>query len=214
MKSKSAHKNTSKTPQPQVDIELAKCADGNSLLPDKFFIKQQFAVGVNDVTRVLERMPPLVHGLVTLPQRQPSNRKLPSLQLQAVLVAADCNPRGLTKDLLTLASSRGVSVIFVKDKKGGSLRLGELVKLKTAMAIGIKAKGNAVNGTIEKILLENGANLGSELIDSTQVQRSSMTAELMKLYNRTGEVRQFCVVTQDHMDEDNIFSDARTEQAI
>lgn len=59
---------------------------------------------------------------------------------QAVLVASDCNPRWLTKHLQSLAASRSVPVIFVKDNKEGSLRLGELVKLKTAIAIGIKVR--------------------------------------------------------------------------
>lgn len=53
-------------------------------------------------------------------------------------MASDSNPRWLTKHLPSLASSRKVPIILVRDKKGGSLRLGELVQLKTAMAIGIK----------------------------------------------------------------------------
>lgn len=60
--------------------------------------------------------------------------------MQAVLVASHCNPRWLTKHLESLASSRSVPLIFVKDDKEGSLRLGELVKLKTALAIGIKVR--------------------------------------------------------------------------
>lgn len=54
------------------------------------------------------------------------------------MLASDCNPRQLTKHLPNLAHSRGVPLIFVKDEKGASLRLGELLKLKTAIAIGIK----------------------------------------------------------------------------
>lgn len=57
---------------------------------------------------------------------------------QAILIASDCNPRWLTKHLPSLALSRKVPLIFVKDKKSGSLRLGQLVKLKTAIAIGVK----------------------------------------------------------------------------
>lgn len=38
----------------------------------------------------------------------------------------------------SLANSKKVPVVFVKDRKRGSLRLGELVKLKTAIAIGVK----------------------------------------------------------------------------
>lgn len=39
-----------------------------------------------------------------------------------------------------MASSRKVPLIVVMDKKGGSTRLGELVKLKTAIAIGVKVE--------------------------------------------------------------------------
>ena len=60
------------------------------------------------------------------------------LLLQAILLALDCSPRSLTKHIPSMASSRNVPVIFVKDNKRGSMRLGELVKLKTAMAIGVK----------------------------------------------------------------------------
>lgn len=109
-------------------------------------LQLQFAVGVNDVTRVLERMKP-----VTLPMGAslasecnppPPKAKAPSnanaIALQAVLIAADSNPRWLTKHLPSLALSRNVPLIFLKDNKGASLRLGQLLKLKTAIAIGIK----------------------------------------------------------------------------
>uniref|UniRef100_A0A453AZD6 Uncharacterized protein n=1 Tax=Aegilops tauschii subsp. strangulata TaxID=200361 RepID=A0A453AZD6_AEGTS len=36
-------------------VEAAKASRGG--LPEKIWMKQQFSVGVNDVTRVLERMP-------------------------------------------------------------------------------------------------------------------------------------------------------------
>lgn len=75
-----------------------------------------------------------------------------ALSTKVILLAADCNPRWLTKHLPGLALSRNVPVIFVKDKKGGSLRLGELVRLKTAIAVGIKAKGNTINQLVDKIL--------------------------------------------------------------
>lgn len=58
--------------------------------------------------------------------------------LQAVLLASDCNPRSLIKHFPSLACSRSVPIILVKDNKGGSIRLGELVNLKTAIAIGVK----------------------------------------------------------------------------
>ncbi|XP_075664039.1 uncharacterized protein LOC142633684 isoform X1 [Castanea sativa] len=135
------------------EIESARLLDRNSL-PEKIWLKQQFSIGVNDVTRVLERMAPSAQ-VGSSPQRPSSirnNCKVPLVQLQAVLLASDCNPRWLTKHLPSLASSRRVPLIFVKDMKGGSLRLGELVKLKTAIAIGVKAKGNAINQIFEKIL--------------------------------------------------------------
>lgn len=132
-------------------IEVAKQPKGQ--LPDKIWIKQQFAIGVNDVTRVLERM----HGAeVGIPSAEESLnstiRRAPLVPLQAVLLASDVNPRLLTKHVPSLASSRQVPVIFVKDNRGGSLRLGEVVKLKTAMAIGVKARESIINKTIDEFL--------------------------------------------------------------
>ncbi|KAJ4727925.1 putative Ribosomal protein L7Ae/L30e/S12e/Gadd45 family protein [Melia azedarach] len=144
----------------QREIRSARISDGDSL-PEKIWFKQQFSIGVNEVTRVLERMAPIAN--VEISHRQchvfRDNSKGRSVELQVILLAADCNPRWLTKHLPTLALSRNVPVIFVKDKKGGSLRLGELVKLKTAIAIGIKEKGNAVNQIVEKILRGDEINL-------------------------------------------------------
>ncbi|KOM35376.1 hypothetical protein LR48_Vigan02g152600 [Vigna angularis] len=123
------------------EIRSARDSDGTSL-PEKIWLKQQFSIGVNDVTRVLERMKPcteLERSAQLFPLRS-TNNKAPSVKLQAVLVASDCNPRWLTKHLLSLASSRSVPLIFVRDNKHGSFRLGELVQLKTAIAIGIKVR--------------------------------------------------------------------------
>ncbi|PON43238.1 Ribosomal protein [Parasponia andersonii] len=100
---------------------------------------QQFSIGVNEVTRVLERMTPTSK----------------TGKLQAVLLASDSNPRWLTKHLPSLALSRKVPLIFFKDNKQASLRLGQLVKLKTAIAIGVKAKGNSINQLFAKILAGN-----------------------------------------------------------
>ncbi|XP_076890223.1 uncharacterized protein LOC143541230 [Bidens hawaiensis] len=140
----------------QREIKSARLADQS--LPHKIWLKQQFAIGVNDVTRVLERMPP-VHGSISSSTQNAvyssRNAKQPPIQLQAILIATDCNPRGLTKHLPILASSREVPVIFVKDKTGGSIKLGEIVNLKTAMAIGVKARGNSINTMIAEILGEN-----------------------------------------------------------
>ncbi|GJZ26094.1 5-oxoprolinase-like protein [Tanacetum coccineum] len=140
----------------QREIKLARLKDES--LPHKIWLKQHFSIGVNDVTRVLERMPPVVGSVTATPQNATfccRNSKSPSLKLQAILVATDCNPRGLTKHLPVLASSREVPVIFVKDKKGGSFKLGEIVNMKTAMAIGVKARGNSINKLIGDILGDN-----------------------------------------------------------
>ncbi|KAJ8449563.1 LOW QUALITY PROTEIN: hypothetical protein Cgig2_005585 [Carnegiea gigantea] len=115
-------------------------------LPEKLWLKRQFAVGVNEVTRILERMP-----------ASPESRNVSGMKLQAVLIASDCNPRWLTKHLPNLAASRNVSMIFVKDNKEGSLRLGEIVK--TAIALGIKHKGSCINEFIQKIIDGNGEGL-------------------------------------------------------
>ncbi|XP_021897270.1 uncharacterized protein LOC110814192 [Carica papaya] len=140
-------------------IESGRHLDVNSL-PEKMWLKQQFAIGVNDVTRVLERMGPCVGMGRSSPQNSfRSSRKAPPVQLQVILVAADCNPQWLTKHLPTLASSRKVPVIFLRDNKEGSLRLGELVKLKTAIVIGVKARGNAINQLLEDILHGNEAGV-------------------------------------------------------
>ncbi|KAM3700827.1 hypothetical protein ACJW31_05G128100 [Castanea mollissima] len=161
-------------PQEQEEIESARLLDGNSL-PEKIWLKQQFSIGVNDVTRVLERMAPSAQ-VESSPQRPSSTRnncKAPLVQLQAVLLASDCNPRWLTKHLPSLASSRRVPLIYVKDMKGGSLRLGELVKLKTAIAIGVKAKGNAINQIFEKILH------GDEVSQTDRHDSTNMKIEAM-----------------------------------
>lgn len=145
----------------QKGIESSRALENS--LPEKIWFKQQFAVGVNDVTRVLERMTPCIetsnppqNSLVSC-----SKRRLPPVQLQAVLLAADCNPKGLTKHLPGLASSRKVPVILIRDNKMGSLRLGELIKMKTAMAIGVKMRGNAINQIIEQIVHEEEVNHGA-----------------------------------------------------
>lgn len=95
-------------------------------------LQQQFSIGVNDVTRFLERMPRSENtgGKNGFPPQ--------SIQLQAILVAADCTPKLLIKHIPAMAASRRVPVICIKDDKGGSFRLGALVKLKTSLAIGIK----------------------------------------------------------------------------
>ncbi|KAL6576900.1 hypothetical protein OROMI_011176 [Orobanche minor] len=70
----------------------------------------------------------------------------------AILLASDCNPRFLSKHLPNLANLRGVPILLVKDNKGGSLQLGQLVNLKTAIAIGIKVRKNGIDELIQNVL--------------------------------------------------------------
>ncbi|XP_010428753.1 PREDICTED: uncharacterized protein LOC104713349 isoform X1 [Camelina sativa] len=126
-------------------IEASKLSNVNSL-PEKIWLKKQIAIGINEVTRVLERM----ESNNTSDQQQ--NPKQPPVQLQVVIVVADCKPRMLTKHIPNLAASRGVPVLYIRDNKRASLRLGELVKLKTALAIGVKARGNELNLLLQQIL--------------------------------------------------------------
>ncbi|RDX88168.1 hypothetical protein CR513_30274 [Mucuna pruriens] len=142
------------------EIQSARHLDGSSL-PEKIWLKQQFSIGVNDVTRVLERMTPCTE-LERSTELFRSNHRASSVKLQAVLVASDCNPRWLTKHLLSLASSRSVPLIFVRDNKQGSLRLGELVQLKTAIAIGIKVKGSTINKIVQEIIQDDRFELSPD----------------------------------------------------
>ncbi|KAG7553316.1 Ribosomal protein L7Ae/L30e/S12e/Gadd45 [Arabidopsis thaliana x Arabidopsis arenosa] len=128
----------------QRGIETSKLSNVNSL-PEKIWLKKQIAIGINEVTRVLERM-----KSNTTDQQQ--NPRPPPVQLQVVIVVADCKPRTLTKHIPNLAASRNVLVLYIRDNKRASLRLGELVKLKTALAIGVKARGNDLNLLLQQIL--------------------------------------------------------------
>nr|XP_016456969.1 PREDICTED: uncharacterized protein LOC107780875 isoform X3 [Nicotiana tabacum] len=130
--------------------EIATARNSNVSLPEKLWLKLQFSVGVNEITRVLERMPPIPAN-----ERSSLSAKVHSARIQAVLVASDCHPRLLTKHLESLAISKKVPIVFVKDNKRGSLRLGELVKLKTAIAIGVKDKGNQFNKFISNEIIHN-----------------------------------------------------------
>ncbi|GJN33226.1 hypothetical protein PR202_gb21801 [Eleusine coracana subsp. coracana] len=143
-------------------VEVAKASRGG--LPEKIWMKQQFAIGVNDVTRVLERMPASSSSTHSTPSSSEAHtvsgrRRAPLVPLQAVLVAADCNPKWLTKHIPTLASTRQVPVLYLKDNKAGSLRLGQVVNVRTALAIGVKARDSVVNKTIDEVL-----NCVSELV--------------------------------------------------
>ncbi|XP_068302664.1 uncharacterized protein [Pyrus communis] len=161
-------------------IESARLVDGKSL-PEKIWFKQQVAIRVNDVTHVLERMASTARA-----SSLAGKAAAACIQLQAVVIASDCNPRWLSKHLPTLALSGKVPVIFLKDNKGAFLRLGQLLKLKTAIAIGVKAKGNAINLLFEEILSGNIMQLGvgteglnsSQMLTTTQgeVQRGASYA--------------------------------------
>ncbi|KNA04981.1 hypothetical protein SOVF_194610 [Spinacia oleracea] len=145
--------------QREIESELLS----NKILPEKLWFKQHFAVGINEVTRLLERMAPSSDDTLAADQREVSSLSAVKqgssrppcssvTKLQAVLVASDCNSRWLTKHLLSLASSRNVPLIYVKDNKEGSLRLGEVVKVKTAIALGVKVKGSSINQLLVEVL--------------------------------------------------------------
>ncbi|XP_044964733.1 uncharacterized protein LOC123425126 [Hordeum vulgare subsp. vulgare] len=134
-------------------VEVAQDSRGG--LPEKIWMKQQFSVGVNDVTRVLERMPVAAASHSCCSSKAPAStarRRAPLVPFQAVIIAADCNPKWLTKHIPTLASTRQVPVLCLKDNKGSSLRLGQVVNVGTALAIGIKARDSIINKAIDEIL--------------------------------------------------------------
>ncbi|XBI53393.1 hypothetical protein VPH35_035629 [Triticum aestivum] len=134
-------------------VEAAKASRGG--LPEKIWMKQQFSVGVNDVTRVLERMPAAAASHSVCSTEAPTStarRRAPLVPLQAVIIAADCNPKWLTKHIPTLASTRQVPVLCLKDNKGSSLRLGQVANVRTALAIGIKARDSIINKTVDEVL--------------------------------------------------------------
>ncbi|BAF22308.1 uncharacterized protein [Oryza sativa Japonica Group] len=136
-------------------VEVAKASREG--LPEKIWMKRQFAVGVNDVTRVLERMPAATAAThsghsSTEAITDKALCRAPPVLLQVVLVAADCNPKWLTKHIPTLASTRQVPVLCLKDNKESSLRLGQVVNVRTALAIGVKARDSIINKAIDEVL--------------------------------------------------------------
>ncbi|XP_074350815.1 uncharacterized protein LOC141690099 isoform X2 [Apium graveolens] len=172
----------------QREIESARILD--SVVPDKIWVKQ-FSIGVNDVTRVLERMPAVVatadSSILMIGSGNSKN-----VGLQAILLASDCYPQMLTKHLPSLASSKNVPLIYVKDKRRGSLRLGDLVKLKTtiaigvkvnvkllktAIAIGVKDRGNGINQLIENILNDQESH-GLDGLKSSNVDMLAITEKV------------------------------------
>lgn len=160
-------------------IEAAEQVKGQ--VNDNIWMKQKFSVGVNDVTRTLERMPiakairnitPDIKHPKLVPETfdhlttsedgdaGPNKQSCSSLKptgkqvviLQAVLTAIDCHPRLLVSHLPGLASSRDVPLICIEDHGRGSLRLGQLLKLKRAGAIGVKVGQSTINKAIQDII--------------------------------------------------------------
>ncbi|XP_021714506.1 uncharacterized protein LOC110682477 [Chenopodium quinoa] len=135
-----------------IESYLRSCGSSNTLLLGSM------------MTRLLERMAPSSDDAAFAAAQKGSGGRPPCssvTKLQAVLVAADCNSRWLTKHLPSLASSRNVPIIFVKDNKEGSLRLGEVVKVKTAVALGVKVKGSSINQLLEEVLHERSKELNA-----------------------------------------------------
>lgn len=160
-------------------IEAAEQLKGQ--VHDNIWMKQMFSVGINDVTRTLERLPiaktiqnnipdikhpelvPETFGHFTTSEDEdvaPNKESFISLKktgkqvihLQAVLAAIDCHPRVLVGHLPNLTSSRDVPLLCIEDHGSGSLRLGQLVKLKRAGAIGVKVGKSEINKAIQDII--------------------------------------------------------------
>jgi len=135
-------------------------------------LKAHLLVGINNVTRALERM----HVNPVISDREPQPKRLKLVDnavaelemmvqkgqveklnvtpLQAVIVAIDVHPRVLVSHLVSLCASRGVPMLPVSGGGDGcgSLRLGELLGTRTAIAIGIKAGDTPINWAVEVIL--------------------------------------------------------------
>ncbi|XP_057834288.2 uncharacterized protein LOC131044847 isoform X5 [Cryptomeria japonica] len=75
--------------------------------------------------------------------------KMYKIWMKAVLIAVDCHPRALVSHFPGLASSRGVPLFSVENHGSGSEQLGKLLKLKTAVAIGVKVGESAINKVIQ-----------------------------------------------------------------
>jgi len=160
-------------------IEAAEQLKGQ--VHDNIWMKQKFSVGINDVTRTLERMPiakAIQNNIADIKYPElvpetfdhfttsedgdvgPNKQFFSSLketgkqvvQLQAVLIAIDCHPRVLVSHLPGLASSRDIPLLCIEDHGRGSLRLGQLVKLKRAGAIGVKVGKSTINKAIQDII--------------------------------------------------------------
>ncbi|OEL22850.1 hypothetical protein BAE44_0016133 [Dichanthelium oligosanthes] len=128
-------------------VEIAKASRGG--LPEKIWMKVSLSLlcFTNSLTLV-----PLGCSCTLLNKLAFAYSHIQQLNGLAVLVAADCNPKWLTKHIPTLASTRKVPILSLKDNKGSSLRLGHVVNVRTALAIGVKARDSIVNKTIDEVL--------------------------------------------------------------
>ncbi|MCO5552529.1 hypothetical protein L7F22_006041 [Adiantum nelumboides] len=127
--------------------------------------KAFLCIGVNNVTRTLERMPYVSSNLnvslegdnqmqevsQSVDDKRKGMRKITFLQV--VIVAVDVHPRLLVNHFPELAASRRVPLITLSGGNGsGSLRLGELLHLRTAIAVGLKAGDSEMNKAISFFL--------------------------------------------------------------
>ncbi|XP_024357829.1 uncharacterized protein [Physcomitrium patens] len=134
--------------------------------------KANLCVGINNVTRTLERMPAKPAG-ASEGESQPKRSKTVDntvtklgtsaqqlhpkssnvTRLQAVIVAADVQPKALVAHLGALCASRGVVILPVSGGDGsGSLKLGEVLGTRAAIAIGIKEGDTPINWAVESIM--------------------------------------------------------------
>ncbi|KAH9550669.1 hypothetical protein CY35_10G083500 [Sphagnum magellanicum] len=128
-------------------------------------LKENLIVGINNVTRALEKLPSdaantfntnLQLKVVQNIDAGLQDLELKVTQLQVVLVAIDVNPRTLINHVMLLCTSRGVPILPVSGGDGcGSLRLGELLGTRTAIAIGIKDYSMQEWGSPGQLVTEN-----------------------------------------------------------
>ncbi|KAG0597957.1 hypothetical protein M758_12G033100 [Ceratodon purpureus] len=157
----------------ELDLEKGKEGSKKCLAKE---LKANLCVGINNVSRALERMPAksaitslgepqskrsktvdnIVTELEALGQQiQPKRAK--ATPLQAVIVAIDVQPKALVAHLGVLCASRGVLMLPIRGGDGsGSLKLGEVLGTRTAIAVGIKEGDTPINWAVESIM-EEGA---------------------------------------------------------
>lgn len=138
-----------------------------------------FCIGINNVTRALEMMPivqnkwrqkkpPDLSAIISKPiqggeggnqaciRSANYNKTMSSLNathLQAVIVASDVHPRLLVSHLPDLTASRNVPFLTISAGNGtGSVRLGRIFNLRTAIAVGLKNGDFAINRAMRSFL--------------------------------------------------------------